>query len=122
MNWHKIITVSSVVAGLIVSVGTIIGGISYYINQQYVPRSELTSYYSTLNQNNQVILGVLKQVGGSFYSATLLEMDTAIDDLESKPTLTFEQRQHLEVLKLIRDRLERDKNILQNIELLEIED
>jgi len=117
MNWNKFITIGGSIAGLIISIATIIGGLSYYVNQQYVPRNELMSYYSTLHQNNVVILTVMKTIGTSFYDATILDVDTAIGTLENEELLTAENQQHLELLKLIKIRLERDKTILESMEL-----
>ena len=117
MNWNKILTIGGSVAGLVVSVATIIGGISYYVNQQYIPRNELMGYYSTLHQNNEVILNVMKTIGTSFYEATILDVDTAIQTLEDQGNLTADQQQHLELLKLIKASLVRDKNVLENMEL-----
>lgn len=117
MNWNKFFTIGGSIAGLIVSMATIIGGVSYYVNQQYVPRNELMGYYSTLYQNNEVILNVMKTIGTSFYDATILDVETAIETLNSEEHLNAEQHQQLELLKLIKSRLIRDKDILENMKL-----
>lgn len=121
VNLNKALTIAGAAAALIVSAGSIIGGINWYVNTKYVPRTELEAHYVNLQQNNEVILSVLKSIGTSFYDSTIIDLDTAIVALEELEDPTLEQSQQLDTLKLILSKLNRERNILENMSFEKID-
>lgn len=108
----------SVILGIITSVALIVSGIYKHFDNKFISTSELGTILLLQQANDDELLKAIKTLGGSFYAATILDLDNAINILEDKSkntALTQNEINQLNLLKGFRSNIKSDKDNLSNI-------
>lgn len=113
IKWKKLASIAT----LIVTIVSGFFGAYNYLDQKFVSETEMNAVLTIVHTNTNTFVDMFKTVGSSFYDVNIQRLDEAITFLENKNKLSDEERLQLNILKQFRNKLQREKALLESLKV-----